>query len=231
MTSLVTAKLQEWSGGRDPRQSLIAVFEHIRDIPYSFAVPTTPPATAPEQILKWGKGSCGPKHYLLAEMYRRLGFDVAYATFPFLWDDPDLQYPPELRRMATGLPVAYHLACRVKIADRWVLVDATWDPPLKRAGFPVNTAWDGRSDTQCAVKPLQSAVSTGFYRTTTAGPSPGDRGPEFRPPDGEQDHENALERVRFCQKKTAKRVPDEVERIHRFHRGFEAWLVSVRGQE
>ena len=53
----------------------------------------TDPATAPERILELGKGSCGPKHYLLAEMYRRLGFDVVYATFPFLWDDPDLQYP------------------------------------------------------------------------------------------------------------------------------------------
>ena len=93
MASLVTARFQEWSRGPDPRQSLIPVFEHIRDIPYSLAVPMTDPATAPERILELGKGSCGPKHYLLAEMYRRLGFDVVYATFPFLWDDPDLQYP------------------------------------------------------------------------------------------------------------------------------------------
>ncbi len=229
MASLVTARFQEWSRGPDPRQSLIPVFEHIRDIPYSLAVPITDPATAPERILELGKGSCGPKHYLLAEMYRRLGFDVVYATFPFLWDDPDLQYPPELRRLATGLPVSCHLACRVKIANRWVLVDATWDRPLKRAGFPVNMDWDGRSDTRCAVKPLRPAASAGFYRTAAAGPRECDRKPEFGHPGGEKDHENAMERVRFCHEKTAKQTRDMSEQIHQFHREFVAWLASVRG--
>jgi hypothetical protein len=229
MASLVTARFQEWSKGLDPRQSLISIFEHIRDIPYSLAVPMTDPATAPEQILLWGKGSCGPKHYLLAEMYRKLGFDVVYATFPFLWDDPDLQYPPELRQLAAGLPVSHHLACRVKIANRWVLVDATWDQPLERAGFPVNNQWDGLSDTRCAVKPLQSAARAGFYRTATAEPRQGNREPEFRPPDREKEHENALKRVRFCHEKSAKLTLDEIEQIHRFHRKFEAWLVDVRG--
>jgi hypothetical protein len=229
MASLVTARFQEWSRGLDPRQSLISVFEHVRDIPYSLTVPMTDPATAPAQILELGKGSCGPKHYLLAEMYRKLGFDVVYATFSFLWDDPDLQYPPELRRLATGLPVSYHLACRVKITNRWVLVDATWDRLLKPAGFPVNEQWDGRSDTRCAVKPLRSTARAGFYRTAKAEPRQSDREPEFRPPDSEQDHENAMERVRFCHEKTAKQTPDEIERIHQFHRKFEAWLASVRG--
>jgi hypothetical protein len=228
MASLVTERFQEWSKGPNPRQSLISVFEHIRDIPYSLAVPMTDPATAPEQVLELGKGSCGPKHYLLAEMYRRLGFDVVYATFSFLWDDPDLQYPPELRRLATGLPVSYHLACRVKIANRWVLVDATWDRPLNRVGFPVNKQWDGRSDTRCAVKPLRSAYRAGFYRTATAEPRQSDHKSEFQSLDGEKDHESAMERVRFCDKMTAKQTPDKIEQTHWFHREFEAWLARVR---
>lgn len=92
-----------------------------------------------------------PKHYLLAEICRRLGFKVVYAPFPFLWNNPDLQYPPKLRQLATGLPVAHHLACRVCINDQWMLVDATWDRSLKRAGFLVNKHWDERADTLCAV--------------------------------------------------------------------------------
>jgi hypothetical protein len=33
---------------------MISVFQHIRDIPYSLAVPMTDPKTAPEQILGLG---------------------------------------------------------------------------------------------------------------------------------------------------------------------------------
>jgi hypothetical protein len=229
MAALVTARFQEWTRGLTPGQSLITVFEHIRDIPYSLAVIMTDPSTAPEQILALGKGSCGPKHYLLAEMYRRLGFTVVYATFSFLWDDPDIRYPPKLRRLATGLPVSHHLACRVKIGDRWVLVDATWDRSLKRAGFPVNEQWDGRSDTRCAVKPLQSAAMAGFYHTATDEAGRGGHEAEFIPLDGKQDHEMATDRARFCREKETIRMPEKIERVRRFHREFESWLVSLRG--
>jgi len=58
-------------------------------------------------------------------MLRRLGLTTVYTTVPFLWNNPDLLYPPELRRLATGLPVAHYLACRVWINGCWVLVDAT----------------------------------------------------------------------------------------------------------
>jgi hypothetical protein len=85
-------------------------------------------------------------------MYRKLGYEVFYATFPFLWNDTDLFYSPKLRQLATSLPVAHHLACRVRIKNRWVLVDATWDLLLKRAGFPVNENWDGEAETLGAVK-------------------------------------------------------------------------------
>ncbi len=60
----------------------------------------TDPRTAPERMLDLGRGYCGPKHYLLAEMYRRLGYDVVFATFPFLWNDPDIRYPEDLRQLA-----------------------------------------------------------------------------------------------------------------------------------
>lgn len=159
MRSRVTQSLEEWTRGLDPVQSRISVFEHIRNIPYSLDVPVKDPATAPEHILVAGKGSCAPKHYLLAEMFRRIGLDTQFVITPFLWNDPDFRYPPELRRLAAVLPTAYHQACRVRINDRWILVDATWDPRLKSAGFPVNETWDGRSTLRCAVKPLTGQPS------------------------------------------------------------------------
>lgn len=225
---LVDKKFREWTAGLDAKEAMISVFQHIRDIPYSLAVPMTDPKTAPEQILALGRGYCGPKHYLLAEMFRKLGIDVVYATFPFIWDDPDLQYPPELRRLAGGLPVAHHLACRVRINDRWVLVDATWDRPIRQAGFPVNEYWDGRADTLCAVKPLRSAVRMAFCRTMTNEPCRNGRDRDLNPLDGEQDHGDAETHVRYYREKTGMRTPEEMGRIRRFYQEFEAWLQEIR---
>jgi hypothetical protein len=225
---LVDEKFTEWTAGLDVTDALISVFEYIRDIPYSLAVPMTDPDTAPEQILMVGRGYCGPKHYLLGEMYRRLGYEVVYATFPFLWNDPDLLYPPALRQLATGLPVAHHLACRVRINNRWVLVDATWDLPLKRAGFPVNENWDGQADTLCAVKPLQSAVRTAFCRTATSEPYRDRRKQELNPCDGEQYHGDAGAHARYYGRKTSVRTPDDLGRIRQFNQEFDVWLQEIR---
>jgi hypothetical protein len=145
MPSAVDKKFNEWTKSLDTHDSVVSIFEHIRDIPYSLIVPVTDSITSSEQVLIAGKGSCGPKHYLLAEMFRKLNLSVVYATIAFSWNDPDLRYPPDLRELVANLPVAYHLTCRVQVGCRWILVDATWDPPLVKAGFPVNDDWDGYS--------------------------------------------------------------------------------------
>jgi len=38
-------------------------------------------------ILKTGKGSCSPKHFLLSEMFYRLGLPVLYVVYPHRWDE------------------------------------------------------------------------------------------------------------------------------------------------
>jgi hypothetical protein len=228
MASLVSSSFREWSEGLTPAEARVSLFLHVRDIPYSLTVSMTDPTTAPERILALGKGYCGPKHYLLAALFRLLGLDVVYATFPFLWNDPDLQYPPELRQLAAGMPVAYHLACRVRINGQWVLVDATWDRPLSAAGFPVNEHWDGFSDTKCAVKPLRAAVRTAYCRTATDAPFCNDRNAGFDTLDGEEDHGDEAGHSAFEHRKTRMRSPEEIQRIARFYPAFDAWLEQVR---
>ena len=229
MCVLVDKQFMEWTAGLDAKGAMISIFQHIRDIPYSLAVPMTDPKTAPEQILALGRGYCGPKHYLLAEMFRKLGIDVVYATFPFVWDDRDLQYPPELRQLAGGLFVAHHLACRIRINDRWVLVDATWDPPLRQAGFPVNEHWDGQTDTLCAVKPLLCLPGrTAFCRTGINEPCLNGRERDLNPLNEKQDHRDAEDDVRYYYEKTGIRTPEEIRRIRRFYQEFDAWLQEIR---
>jgi len=231
MVYLVDKKFHDWTHGLDTRDSMVSIFAHIRDIPYSLIVPLQDPKTSIEQLLIAGKGSCGPKHYLLAEMYRKLNLSVVFATIAFSWNDPDLQYPPDIRKQAVRLPVAYHLSCRVQIGCRWILVDATWDRPLGRAGFPVNDHWDGYSETRCAVKPLKSAVRAAFCHKSKNDRCSINGESELYPIDGEKDHWDGEDQARYYREKVSARTPDESEEIMRFNHDFDAWLDDVRQQK
>jgi hypothetical protein len=228
MPSAVDKKFHEWTKNLDTHDSMVSIFDHIRNIPYSLSVPVPGSITSSEQVLIAGKGSCGPKHYLLAEMFRKLNLSVVYATIAFLWNDPDLRYPPSLRKQAAKLPVAYHLACRVQVGCRWILVDATWDPPLAKAGFPVNDHWDGYSETKCAVKPLTLQVRPPIDSLQKIGSCYRTRDEEFCVPDSEKNHWNEVDRVRYYREKVNGRTPREVELIKQFNREFDAWLDNVR---
>jgi hypothetical protein len=65
---------------------------------------------------------------------------------------------PRLKKLANEMHMGYHLACKAYINGKWVLVDATWDLPLKRLGFPVNQTWDGVSRTLNAVRPEEEII-------------------------------------------------------------------------
>ncbi len=209
---------------------MVSIFEHVRDIPFS--VPSDPgmydPATAPSLILQRGSGSCTAKHFLLAEMFRNLNVNVAFAEFAFLWNDPGLHYPADLRALAARLPVAYHLACRVQAGCRWVLVDATWDRPLRHAGFPVNLHWDGSSEMRCAVRPLKAPVRTAFCRTVSNEPCRDDDGAGFFPVDGEKDYWEAGDAARSRKERIPVRTAEETELLAVFYRTFNEWLPAVR---
>jgi hypothetical protein len=228
MTSLVNTTFTEWTDGLDTRESMISIFSHIRDIPYFLMVPASDHKTSVEQLLITGKGSCGPKHYLLAEMFRKLNLSVVFATIAFSWDDPDLHYPPRLREMAARLPIAHHLACRVQVGCRWILVDATWDSPLSKAGFPVNDHWDGYSETRCAVKPLKSPVPKVLCNNTTNELDRAKDKAELCPIDDEKDHWVAVDREHYYREKVAFHTPSERKKIVKFYHDFDAWLAEVR---
>jgi len=231
MTSLVNDAFAEWTEGLDSRQSMISVFSHIRDIPYSLRISTSNPDNSPEQVLMAGTGSCGSKHYLLAEMFRQLNLHVVYATIAFLWNDPDLHFPPELRKLSERLPIAYHLACRVQVGCHWILVDATWDRPLAKAGFPVNDHWDGYSEMRWAVKPLKYPVLTASCHYLTHESRHAQDEAEPSPIDREKDHWLVEDRARYYCEKVGSRTPDEMMRIARFHKKFDEWLADVRKDE
>lgn len=153
MAEIVKEKFIEWSQGENAVQARINIYYGVRDIPYA-VIPELNDAERYVEILKYGKGSCMPKHLLLGNMYQRLGMMVLYAVYPFRWDEAIIDYPPRLRRLAQKLPMNYHLACRVDIDGELVLVDATVDLALEKLGLPVNKKWDGVSDTLLPIVPF-----------------------------------------------------------------------------
>lgn len=155
---IVAETLREWTEGLSLEEGRIAVFSCIRDMPYEIIAYLKDPYEGPARTIKAGRGSCTPKHFLLGAMFEMLDIPVKYVTYNFYWDDPDIDYPEDLRELAKKAPPEYHLAIKAHIERRWVLVDATWDPPLKKAGYPVNESWDGIGDTINAVKPLEEIV-------------------------------------------------------------------------
>jgi hypothetical protein len=164
MTDIVEEQFKQWVRGKSEVEARVIIFERIRDIPYA-VIPELNDSERYPDILRLGRGSCMPKHLLLCNMYQRLGLTVLYAVYPFRWDELEIDYPPKLRRLAKAMPPSRHLACKVDIDGRLVLVDATLDPPLERLGLPVNKKWDGKSDT---LLPIKSGDGEEIYHPSEA---------------------------------------------------------------
>jgi hypothetical protein len=191
----------DWTKGLTQRESLMVIFERIRDIPYYLVPQIDDPLEWGLSIVKNNKGSCSPKHYLLGVFFEKSGIPIKYATFPFRWDEQKVDYPQELRRLAQGSPIGYHVACKAFIENKWVLIDATWDKGLLKSEFPVNAQWDGLSGTLNAIVPLEEIV-----------------------------HASLEERLSYVKKKKALYSEEEKLTYGKFITGFNSWLERLRGE-
>jgi hypothetical protein len=196
---IVQEAFAEWTKGLSGRDARISIFDHIRDIPYAVIPEIRNPVDGPQGLLKGMKGSCTPKHFLLGRMFEMLRIPIKYVSYPFSWNAKSVAYPLELRKLAEVLPIEYHLACKGRIENKWAVVDATWDRPLARVGFPVNESWDGINDTKLAVDALDEIV-----------------------------HENVQERVNFVQTRKASWTADDNARTDHFISALNKWLEDVR---
>ena len=153
MPDVIETRFREWTQGKNPREARIAIFNHIRDIPYA-VIPELNDVRNYVKMLELNRGSCTPKHFLLCTMFQKLGLPVLYVVYRYRWNEFEDLYPLKLRKLVKEMPQGSHLACRVDIEGKLVLVDATLDPALSIVGLPVNKAWDGVSDTLLPVQPL-----------------------------------------------------------------------------
>ncbi|MDD1724603.1 MAG: hypothetical protein LUQ07_05695 [Methanospirillum sp.] len=140
-----------WTAGLSPVDQRISIFSHIRDIPYAIVSEWRNTDDIIRLMVTEDRGWCGPKHQLLIWMFGRLGIRIQPHYIPFRWQDQQVRYPATLRAIVPFLPESTHLCCKAYLEQTWQLLDATWDPPLVRVGFPINDPWDGVSGTIPAV--------------------------------------------------------------------------------
>ncbi|MDD1728196.1 MAG: hypothetical protein LUQ50_03890 [Methanospirillum sp.] len=145
------ALLHRWTDGRSPIEQRISIFSHIRDIPYAIVPEWLDSDDIIRMMITENRGWCGPKHQLLFWMFERLGIRIRPVYIPFRWQDQPVRYPDSFRTYFSVLPPTNHLFCEVDLGGGWQVLDATWDPPLRHAGFPVNEPWNGISGTIPAV--------------------------------------------------------------------------------
>ncbi|NLV26328.1 MAG: hypothetical protein GXY48_04055 [Methanomicrobiales archaeon] len=143
--------LSQWTKGLSPIEQRISVFSHIRDIPYAIIPGWRFEKDIIRLMIVENRGWCGPKHYLLMWMFEKLGIKTEPYNIPFRWQDQKVQYPALLEKYLQYLPDTNHLCCKALLNKQWQIIDATWDPRLKKAGFPINDPWNGISGTIPAV--------------------------------------------------------------------------------
>ncbi len=120
--------------------------ELVREIPYKILENFNP-----SQMLKEGKGSCTPKHIFLASYLKKIGVPFTFLVISFHFKKANIAFPRSKLKIVHALPLTYHIALKVKIKNKFKIVDVTWDSKLK--GFPINNLWDGESDMILGVTP------------------------------------------------------------------------------
>ena len=178
---------------------MIALFEKIRDIPYTIEKTLLDPRKDPTGILRLNRGSCSPKHYLLGTMYEDLGLKVKYLSYKFTWDDHRFLkiFPPDLALLAKDFPILDHFNIELLINNKWTLIDASFNPELKQLGFSINENWDGLKGQDNAFTAL-------------------DR----------KEHPTAWDCASYMQQERDKTSPEQKTKASKFVERFNAWIKA-----
>lgn len=133
--------MSEAIGDADGTTARRALFYAVRDLPYA-----TNAASGAADLLRLGRGNCLAKADLLARGFHILDHDARRVRWCYRLPP----YPPEVAQLPSRDDI--HTAVEVLLRGRWVLVDATHDPPLARGGLVVSD-WDGEHATAPAYAP------------------------------------------------------------------------------
>jgi len=143
--------INKWAGNLPKGQQIVTLFEKVRDIPYGDIG-----SRSSEDVYANNKGTCSGKHELLKELYQELGIETKDYVAMHKFKDMPVNFPENIKMILDRSDIVDpHNFFKINVNGSWIVVDVTWDKPLKKFGFPVNENWDGKSDMQICVVPLE----------------------------------------------------------------------------
>lgn len=152
MDSLLRREIiEKWAKDTPKEKLLIRLFEKVRDIPYGII-----DSRSPEDVYKANRGTCSGKNNLLKELYNEIGIATKDFIVTHRFKDLAVMYPKEIKELLDRSDIIDpHNFFKAYINGKWIIVDATWDLALKHLGFVVNQNWNGDSDMEICVVPLE----------------------------------------------------------------------------
>lgn len=119
-------------------EKAVEKFYEIRNIPYHIALN--------EKEENW---QCETKNRALAKELEKLGYETRERIGLFRWSEVNM--PKEIKDLPHD-DESSHLYLEVITPGNndWVKVDCTWNPELKKAGFPISE-WNGTDSTEVAL--------------------------------------------------------------------------------
>lgn len=164
--TIIQDTFNEWTENKNEVESRISIFEHIRDIPYA-VIQGRNPQGAERALLLESRGSCTAKHTLLSKMFNMAGVETRFVSSRFRWAELPVTLPDDIKTLAEKMPVCDHLFCEALIDGKWIRIDAVWDSPLEKAGFPVSK-WNGHDETTEGVRAIQTSHYPSIKERTQA---------------------------------------------------------------
>ncbi len=123
------------------QENLVKTFGMVQKIPYRVC------RFDENEINKYLKyGDCRHKSHLLFMLLKNEGFEIKKIKVIFDWKD--LPIPKHALSILKKSGTKWlHDSLKVKVNNKWLKVDCTWNSELEKIGFPVTKEWDGKSDT------------------------------------------------------------------------------------
>ncbi|MFH1536789.1 MAG: hypothetical protein ABID45_02260 [Patescibacteria group bacterium] len=139
--------INEWADNQPLQQKIITLFEKVRDIPYGNIN-----SRNPQDVYEQNKGTCSGKHELLKELYEEIGIKVKKFLIVHHFNDLSINFPKNIKSILERDDIIdFHNFIKILVNDNWVTIDATWDKPMKKLGFPANVHWNGKTNMNIAV--------------------------------------------------------------------------------
>lgn len=133
--------------GQNNDEMLSTLFEKIRDIPYGSIN-----SRDPLDVFIANKGTCSGKHELLKALYHEIGYETKDYIAIHAFNDLPVDFPINIKSyFDVGELLDPHNFFKVKVKDKWVIVDATWEKGLSEYGFTINQNWKGDRDCEICV--------------------------------------------------------------------------------